>query len=86
MIDSQWTRKRLARVTMDKFIPVNVNYCHYFLTADVRQPWTNPHDCYFEYLIVRFDYLIIPFDYYLIIPFDYLIIPLIIPFDYLIIR
>ena len=28
-------------------------------TADVRQPWTNPQDCYFEYLIIRFDYLII---------------------------
>ena len=33
------------------------------ITADVRQPWTNPHDLYFEYLIIRFDYLIIPFDY-----------------------
>ena len=30
--------------------------------ADVRQPWTNPPDLYFEYLIIRFDYLIIPFD------------------------
>ena len=32
-------------------------------TTDVRQPWTNPQDCYFEYLIIRFDYLIIRFDY-----------------------
>ena len=36
------------------------------VTADVRQPWTNPHDLYFEYLIIRFDYLIIPFDYWII--------------------
>ena len=36
------------------------------ITADVRQPWTNPHDLYFEYLIVRFDYLIIRFDYSII--------------------
>ena len=36
------------------------------VTADVRQPWTNPHDCYFEYLIIHFDYLIIPFDYLII--------------------
>ena len=36
------------------------------VTADVHQPWTNPHDCYFEYLIIRFDYLIIPFDYLII--------------------
>ena len=35
-------------------------------TADVRQPWTNPHDLHFEYLIIRFDYLIIPFDYSII--------------------
>ena len=44
---------------------------NYFLdnkafTADIRQPWTNPDDCYFEYLIIRFDYLIIPFDYLII--------------------
>ena len=31
MIDGQWTRKRLARGTMDKFSPVNVNYCQIFL-------------------------------------------------------
>ena len=37
-----------------------------FLTADVRQPWTNPDDLYFEYLIIRFDYLIIRFDYSII--------------------
>ena len=30
MIDGQWTRKRLARVTMDKFSPVNGNYCQDF--------------------------------------------------------
>ena len=42
-------------------------------TAEARQPWTNTHDCYFEYLIIHFDYLIIPLDY-LIIPLDYLII------------
>ena len=35
-------------------------------TTDVRQPWTNPQDCYFEYLIIRFDYLIIRFDYLII--------------------
>ena len=35
-------------------------------TADVRQPWTNPHDLYIDYLIIRFDYLIIPFDYWII--------------------
>ena len=35
-------------------------------TVDVRQPWTNPQDCYFEYLIIRFDYLIIRFDYLII--------------------
>ena len=29
------------------------------LTTDVRQPWTNAQDCYFEYLIIRFDYLVI---------------------------
>ena len=41
---------------------------HYLLsvTAYVFQPWTNPHDLYFEYLIIRFDYLIIPFDYSII--------------------
>ena len=39
---------------------------HETITADVRQPWTNLHDCYFEYLIIRFDYLIIPFDYLII--------------------
>ena len=36
------------------------------VTTDVRQPWTNPQDCYFEYLIIRFDYLIIRFDYLII--------------------
>ena len=36
------------------------------LITDVRQPWTNPQDCYFEYLIIRFDYLIIRFDYLII--------------------
>ena len=36
---------------------------HVYITTDVRQPWTNPQDCYFEYLIIRFDYLIIRFDY-----------------------
>ena len=36
------------------------------LTTDVRQPWTNPQDCYFEYSIIRFDYLIIRFDYLII--------------------
>ena len=35
-------------------------------SADVRQPWTNLHDLYFKYLIIRFDYLIIPFDYSII--------------------
>ena len=35
-------------------------------TTDVRQPWTKPQDCYFEYLIIRFDYLIICFDYLII--------------------
>ena len=35
-------------------------------TTDVRQPWTKPQDCYFEYLIIRFDYLIIRFDYLII--------------------
>ena len=39
---------------------------HRSLTAQVRQPWTNPHDLYFEYLIIRFDYLIIAFDYSII--------------------
>ena len=29
---------------------------HWRLTADVRQPWTNPQHCYFECLIIRFDY------------------------------
>ena len=29
-------------------------------------PTTNPQDCYFEYLIIRFDYLIIRFDYLII--------------------
>ena len=39
--------------------------CHFKVkfTTDVRQPWTKPQDCYFEYLIIRFDYLIIRFDY-----------------------
>ena len=36
------------------------------VTTDVRQPWKNPQDCYFEYLIIRFDYLIIRFDYLII--------------------
>ena len=31
MIDRQWTRKRLARVTIDKLSSVNVNYCQDFL-------------------------------------------------------
>ena len=39
---------------------------HDLFTADVRQPWTNPHDLYFEYLIFRFAYLIIAFDYSII--------------------
>ena len=34
--------------------------------TDVRQPWTNLQDCYFEYLIIRFHYLIIHFDYLII--------------------
>ena len=38
-----------------------------WVTTDVRQPWTNPQDSYFEYLIIRFDYLIIQcFDYLII--------------------
>ena len=41
-------------------------WLHEIVTADVRQPWTNPHDLYFEYLFIRFDYLIIPFDYSII--------------------
>ena len=36
------------------------------ITTDVRQPWTNPQDCYFEDLIIHFDYLIIRFDYLII--------------------
>ena len=36
------------------------------LSTDVCQPWANPQDCYFEYLIIRFDYLIIRFDYLII--------------------
>ena len=36
------------------------------ITADVRQAWTNLHDCYFEYLFIRFDCLIIYFDYLII--------------------
>ena len=40
-----------------KFSVVLVFLCS--LTADVRQPWTNPHDLYFQYLIIRFDYSII---------------------------
>ena len=41
-------------------------HIYYLITADVRQPWTNPQDCYFEYLIIRFDCLIIRFDYLII--------------------
>ena len=29
------------------------------ITTDIRQPLTNPQDCYFAYLIICFDYLII---------------------------
>ena len=36
------------------------------LSANERQPWTNSHDYYFEYLIIHFDYLIIQFDYLII--------------------
>ena len=43
-----------------------IKYKSTSFTADVRQPWTNLHECYFEYLIIRFDYLIIPFDYLII--------------------
>ena len=35
-------------------------------TANERQPWTDSHDYYFEYLIIHFDYLIIQFDYLII--------------------
>ena len=31
---------------------------HVGLGFTVCQPWTDLHDCYFEYLIIRFDYLI----------------------------
>ena len=37
-----------------------------YRTANTRQPWMDSHDCYFEYLIIRFDYLTIVI-YYLII-------------------
>ena len=37
-----------------------------FITANERQPWTDSHDYYFEYLIIHFDYLIIQFDYLII--------------------
>ena len=33
------------------------------ITTDARQPWTDSHDCYSEYLIIH---LIIPFDYLII--------------------
>ena len=36
------------------------------LTANERQPWTDSHDYYFEYLIIHFDYLIVQFDYLII--------------------
>ena len=29
------------------------------ITADACQPWTDPCDCYSEYLIIYFDYLVI---------------------------
>ena len=45
---------------------ISLTTCPAMFTTDVRQPWTNPHDLYFEYLIIRFDYLIIPFDYSII--------------------
>ena len=44
--------------------PLIVN--SFAFTTDVHQPWTNPQDCYFEYLIIRFDYLIIHFKYLII--------------------
>ena len=28
------------------------------ITAEVCQPWMDPHNCYFEYLIIHFDYLL----------------------------
>ena len=37
-----------------------------YITANERQPWTDSHDYYFEYLIIHFDYLIIQFDYLII--------------------
>ena len=36
------------------------------IIADARQPWTDPRDRHFDYLIIHFDYLIIPFDYLII--------------------
>ena len=51
------------------YLELPLNFFHYNFdrfNADARQPWTDPHDCYFEYLIIHFDYLIIPFDYLII--------------------
>ena len=51
---------------MKKFSCIRILCLCLGFTADVRQPWTNPQDLYFEYLIIRVDYLIIPFDYSII--------------------
>ena len=29
------------------------------IIPDAHQPWKDPRDCYFEHLIIHFDYLII---------------------------
>ena len=63
------TQKRYTTTLLSVF-PFRDNYSSLWsnlkTTTDVRQPWTNPQDCYFEYLIIRFDYLIIRFDYLII--------------------
>ena len=67
----KWVEKKMASYfacsVQKKSGKIHFNFvCGHMATADVRQPWTNPQDCYFEYLIIRFDYLIIRFDYLII--------------------
>ena len=46
--------------------PIKIRIVSFIITANERQPWTDSHDYYFEYLIIHFDYLIIQFDYLII--------------------
>ena len=64
--ESKYLLSDFGKHNSDFLLLCVMEYCETNIITDVRQPWTNPHECCFEYLIIRFDYLIIPFDYLII--------------------